>query len=865
GLEDKDEIFWDKPTISVPVGMCWSPEGLYVSSHGKVSLLSDTNADGKADEEKIIADGWPATDVGSGGVDATSVTRDAEGNIYFGLLVADYSNAYRIKDGVSRYDINSTRGTIQKWSPKTKKLETIATGIRVPYNLAFNKANDLFNTDQEGETWMPNGNPLDELNYILAGKNYGFPPRHEKWLPNLVSEPPVVGFGPQHQSTCGLDFNEPKSKSDINPARGLFGPKWWEGNAFVAGESRGKIWRVKLVKTANGYIGKEFLFARLSMLTMDVQISPKGDLYVCCHSGKPDWGTGPRGEGKIFKISYADTNAPQPVAVWAAGPTEVRVAFDKEVEPSITNQFAGKEIEFGEFVTAAERYEVVKPSYQSVKIQEQTPRGKLKIFSARLEKDQQTLVLSTAVHPLAVRYALTIPGVKAKGAPGSGATVDLDYDVSGTLLLPQKDLDQTKTGGAFRDGSGFQLVKNFHPDWVPSHQPFSILPGEKPELAGGDFERGKNLFFGDKLKCATCHRIRDEGKTIGPDLSNLASRDAGSILRDIKEPNVTINPDYVAFNVSLKNGEDVSGFIRAQQENSLTIFGLDEKETIIARSDVKSIQPSAVSLMPSGLLDGLKENEVRDLLTFLASEPPRRKSEETQRLFSAPLDKSLPQRALKIVWVASKQDHGAGQHDYPTAQKTWITLLNKASGVAATNAWEWPSNEQFADANVLVFYFWNHNWSEERLRQLDEFIERGGGVVVIHSASISDTDPERLALSIGLASQSKRTKYLHAPVDLKLAGTNEITQNFPKQIHFLDEPYWPLIGDTNKVSVLATVKMDGKDHAQVWTFEKGKGRVFGCILGHYTWTHADPLYRALILRGIAWSAREGNSRLTISE
>ncbi|MEO7298363.1 MAG: hypothetical protein ABI042_07280, partial [Verrucomicrobiota bacterium] len=42
GLEDKDEIFWDKPTISVPVGMCWSPEGLYVSSHGKVSLLSDT-------------------------------------------------------------------------------------------------------------------------------------------------------------------------------------------------------------------------------------------------------------------------------------------------------------------------------------------------------------------------------------------------------------------------------------------------------------------------------------------------------------------------------------------------------------------------------------------------------------------------------------------------------------------------------------------------------------------------------------------------------------------------------------------------------------------------------------------------------
>ncbi|MGI8965843.1 MAG: DUF7133 domain-containing protein, partial [Limisphaerales bacterium] len=195
GLEDQDELFWDQPTITVPVGMCWSPEGLYVSSHGKVSLLRDTNGDGKADAEEIIASGWPPTDVGSGGVDATAVTRDADGNIYFGLLVADYSNGYRIKEGVSHYDVNSPRGTIQKWNVKTKKLQTMATGIRVPFALAFNKAGDLFNTDQEGETWMPNGNPLDELNYIIPRQNYGFPPRHEKWLPNLISEPPVVTFG----------------------------------------------------------------------------------------------------------------------------------------------------------------------------------------------------------------------------------------------------------------------------------------------------------------------------------------------------------------------------------------------------------------------------------------------------------------------------------------------------------------------------------------------------------------------------------------------------------------------------------------------------------------------------------------------
>src|ERR1044071_3436812 len=149
GLEDSAELYWDQPTISVPVGMAWSTAGLYVSSHGKVSLLRDSDGDGKADREEIIASGWPPTDVGSGGVDATAVTLDNDGNVYFGLLVADYSNAYRLRkrkdlrpderawlsaqgqpaegdpeQEVSLYDLHSPRGTIQKWSPRTKKLET---------------------------------------------------------------------------------------------------------------------------------------------------------------------------------------------------------------------------------------------------------------------------------------------------------------------------------------------------------------------------------------------------------------------------------------------------------------------------------------------------------------------------------------------------------------------------------------------------------------------------------------------------------------------------------------------------------------------------------------------------------------------
>jgi len=94
------------------------------------------------------------------------------------------------------------------------------------------------------------------------------------------------------------------------------------------GESRGKIWRVRLVKTPQGYVGREFLIARLSMLTLDLAISPKGDLYVCCHSVCP---IGARGNGR--KQDFQNfLHRPEGAATGhrvGRCATEVRVAVDK--------------------------------------------------------------------------------------------------------------------------------------------------------------------------------------------------------------------------------------------------------------------------------------------------------------------------------------------------------------------------------------------------------------------------------------------------------------------------------------------------------------------------------------------------------
>ena len=886
GIEDKALPYWDRSTLSVPVGMAWTTKGLLVSSHGKVSLLADTIGSGQADNETVIASGWPATDVASGGVDATAVTVDPQGNIYFGLLVADYSNAYRLRkrkelradekvwlsahgksaegdpdETVSLYDLDSKRGTIQKFDPRTKSLTTVATGIRVPYALAFNSSGDLFNTDQEGETWMPNGNPLDELNHIVVGRNYGFPPRHEKWLPNVVNTAPVVGFGPQHQSTCGMVFNEPQprsatsaSKSDIalpvSPGQKLFGPKWWKGDIFVAGESRGKLWRVHLTKTPSGYIGHETLIARFDMLVLDLAISPKGDLYVCCHSGKPDWGTGPNGPGKLFKISYTGKSEPQPVAAWAAKPDEVRITFDRPIDHSVT-RISGRglpQIEFGEYVRAAGRFESLKPGYAVVGQQEATPHGHLEIFGSRLDDRGRTLVLTTAAHPLPVTYAVTIPGVKAAGAGGPGSTVDLDYTLA---AYNQASLNTTRKWTA---ESWSQLAS-----WAPTNRASGGTDSRAPEYAAGDWEDGHGLFYGDKLQCAKCHRVRGQGAMVGPDLSNLVHRDAASVLRDIRDPGATLHPDYVTYQADLTSGETIQGFIRGTEPDTVRIVDAEGKETNLPRKDIRNLHPTGQSLMPSGLLDGLKDDQVKNLLTFLLYEPPVRERDEVAPILAA----ARPEKpeVINMVLIASKQDHGPGQHDYPAWQKNWYPLLGKLANVTVTDAWEWPSKEQFRSADVLVFYFWNHDWSTDRLAEIDAFQARGGGLVLIHAAVIADTNPEELAKRIGLAAQPSRVKYRHTIFDLHLTKSQSLNRGLPEWTRFLDEPYWPMIGDHTSVTTLATADVDGEPRPLIWTYQKGPGRVFASIPGHYAWTLADPFWRIICLRGIAWAAKKDDATL----
>jgi len=270
---------------------------------------------------------------------------------------------------------------------------------------------------------------------------------------------------------------------------------------------------------------------------------------------------------------------------------------------------------------------------------------------------------------------------------------------------------------------------------------------------------------------------------------------------------------------------------------------------------------------------------------------PRSRAEVQAILAEAPKPPAADTlRDLNVVLLASKKDHGPNEHDYPLWQKRWKVLLGgKAPGdepkvnlycpepetgrnailagapkVKVSTAMDWPGKEQLESADLVVM-FSKPRWNPETLKDLEALLARGGGFVITHVAIWQKS--KELANVIGMAA-GNQTRYRHGPVDLKIVDPkNPITLGLPKTIRFVDETYFHFQGDAGKISVIATCNEQvekGKDATRpepiFWTRERGKGKVFVCILGHYIWTFDDPLFRILMLRGMAWAAGESPYR-----
>jgi putative heme-binding domain-containing protein len=136
-------------------------------------------------------------------------------------------------------------------------------------------------------------------------------------------------------------------------------------------------------------------------------------------------------------------------------------------------------------------------------------------------------------------------------------------------------------------------------------------------LTGGDAGRGEALFFGEQGRCAQCHAFRGRGATIGPDLTEIARKGKESIYRSIAAPSSEIAPQYIPYTVATRDGRVLAGLVRAAGPDEIRITDINAKTTSVRRDHIDQIRPSGTSIMPVGLVGGLGEAAVRDLIAFL--------------------------------------------------------------------------------------------------------------------------------------------------------------------------------------------------------------------------------------------------------
>jgi putative membrane-bound dehydrogenase-like protein len=137
--------------------------------------------------------------------------------------------------------------------------------------------------------------------------------------------------------------------------------------------------------------------------------------------------------------------------------------------------------------------------------------------------------------------------------------------------------------------------------------------------AVGEPHRGKRLF---DSSCAKCHLLFGEGGRIGPDLTTFKRDDWLNILINIVNPSAEIREGFEQVTIVMNDGRAVSGFRFDQDNQVIVLRGIDGHNVTVPRSQIDEIVAQPKSLMPEGLLNNLKDQEVRDLFAYLRSSQP---------------------------------------------------------------------------------------------------------------------------------------------------------------------------------------------------------------------------------------------------
>ncbi len=295
GYAETSTMLFDDPgdKVNYAVGLAYHDGKTYISDAGRISILTDSDNDGKLDTIQPIVEGLPTW----------KHTFHSNNGIAFGPDNKLYVGVGATTDHGPLQD--KYEASILRMNPDGSDLEVFATGFRNPYDLTFSPKGELFTADNSPDE--PDSTlaylPPEELDFVQQGKNYGFPYVYGMAGSAGDYTAPVNDFYTSSASSGLTYYSATQFPPDY---RGIFVAQFGTGAAFpkqLALQNGQIVAFVKLTSDGKGgYTGKWQPFARFRTELgvynpIDVTVGPDGALYVM------EWNT-----GTVYRVTY--TGAP---------------------------------------------------------------------------------------------------------------------------------------------------------------------------------------------------------------------------------------------------------------------------------------------------------------------------------------------------------------------------------------------------------------------------------------------------------------------------------------------------------------------------------------------------------------------------
>ncbi|HEX8913124.1 MAG TPA: PVC-type heme-binding CxxCH protein [Humisphaera sp.] len=231
----------------------------------------------------------------------------------------------------------------------------------------------------------------------------------------------------------------------------------------------------------------------------------------------------------------------------------------------------------------------------------QIPEAVLNAYASLSAAEKKDAVGTLSGRPAYAKALLSAVG--AGRVPKGDVTPDVVRQIRGL-----KDADVTalaeKVWGSVNETEKDKLAK------IAKYKALVTNAGAEPSAS-----RGRALFA---KTCAQCHTLFNEGGKVGPDITGSDRANLDYLLLHVVDPNAVIPAEYTAWTLRTKDDRTVMGLLKRDDAQGVTLLTPTETVTV-ARADVAKLVQSPVSMMPEGLLDALKPEELRDLVAYLRS------------------------------------------------------------------------------------------------------------------------------------------------------------------------------------------------------------------------------------------------------